>query len=131
MDVGYRRTVLVIWPQRHSLEMHYGNDPEGAIQALKSQVECEPRDERKEREVAEFLLRSLERGNVTGVDIIDIVSGVACAWEDLPLWDRTIKACGAETRIILDHSSISQAFKAYGINTVGDAFVETFGFTSC
>ncbi|KAJ6539247.1 hypothetical protein B0H19DRAFT_349904 [Mycena capillaripes] len=91
LELWYRRTVLVVWPQRHNAEMAYGNDPGRALAVLastdKPNQEC--------RLLVRFLLRGIA-SQAFGHDIILGLCNIACKWENLTLWLKTFNLVGTD-----------------------------------
>ena len=98
MHIGYRRTVLVIWPDRYNFDISYGKNPSGALSTLEEAISS-GKQTGKEHELADFILRTANAREQPQSEIAKIVCSAARRWNNNDLWKRTIRACKAETSL--------------------------------
>ena len=98
MHIGYRRTVLVIWPDCYNFDIWYGKNPSGALRALDEAISS-GKQIGNERELADFILRTANARKQPQTEIAKIVCSAARCWNNIDLWKRAIRACKAETSL--------------------------------
>ena len=118
---GYRRTVLVIWPQRFELDMTFDDDIESAIEDL-TDVSAKPH--KRERKLVEFLLNVAKaRGSSGNNDIAQAICHVAYMWSDRALFLRAMEICGVNGVETLSIDDAVNAADAFGMETVQPVYV--------
>lgn len=98
MHLGYRRTVLVIWPDCYNFDISYGKNPAGALNKLNEAI-LSGRQTENERELVDFILRTAKAREQPQAEIAKIVCSAAQHWNSIELWKRAICACKAETSL--------------------------------
>jgi hypothetical protein len=114
---GYRRTVLVVWPLAHNAEVEYDDDPSEAFNVINITDSSKPN--REERQMVKYLLRGVASGKLSSQEVAQCVCQAACTWNDLTLWLRAVKLCGAEGNIdVLGAEGLSNAIRLLGFESV-------------
>jgi len=96
--LGYRRTVLVIWPEEHYDEVITG-DPLDALDNLRATDSQEP--DSFERDQADYFLRAIRGGRLDRSAVANTVCTAACTWRDLRLWKRAVLDSGADSKAFM------------------------------
>ena len=98
MHIGYRRTVLVIWPDCYNFDISYSKNPSGALRALDEAISS-GKQTGKEHELADFILRTANAREQSQAEIAKVVYLAARRWNNVDLWKRAMRACKAETSL--------------------------------
>lgn len=119
LERWYRRTVLVIWPQKFNLEMTFDDDVKNAIEELGEVDSAKPR--KRERKVVDFLLnfaKARSYQNQDRSDITQAVCTVACRWSNAPLFFQAVEVCGITGVEVLGNKDIHAAIDRFGFEPV-------------
>ncbi|TRM69458.1 hypothetical protein BD626DRAFT_624815 [Schizophyllum amplum] len=118
LQLGYHRTVLVIWPQFISLEMTFDDDIDSAFTTLRKADSARPTE--TEHALVKTLVKVAADGRRRTHDIARNLSTVAYRWFDLSLWIRVVDLCGpSHAAFVLCDGLVSaiQAFKFGAVRT--------------
>ncbi|KDQ61180.1 hypothetical protein JAAARDRAFT_191287 [Jaapia argillacea MUCL 33604] len=115
LERWYRRTVLVIWPdENHFAIVYSGGNFQLALNQLRDSPSTKPT--KMEVDLLEYILLAAILGEHPRANVLKVVCGVACKWEDRDLWLRAVVACGGD-----------KSFAGPGNGNILKG-VETFGF---
>ncbi|KDQ15308.1 hypothetical protein BOTBODRAFT_174149 [Botryobasidium botryosum FD-172 SS1] len=117
LELSYRRSVLVIWPNLRNAEIVYGDKYfEHTLDCLRETTTTEPSKE--ERHLVEDVLGVL-RLDVSQSKVLRSVCGAACQWGDLELWRKAVRTCGGYTNVeMLGLEYIMKAISRFGYDDV-------------
>lgn len=115
--IGYRRTVLVIWPNRNNSSILYQGDVgfERACEHLAKTVSTEPSPE--QTELINFITSKHATNPKQAADALCIA---ACDLEDSSLWEKAITLCSPS----LGMATISNELKREAIENFGFEIVK-------
>ena len=100
MHIGYRRTVLVIWPDCYNFDISYGKNPSGALRALDEAISS-GKQTSNEHELPDFILRTANAREQPQAESAKIVCSAARCWNNIALRKRAIRVWKAETSLSL------------------------------
>ena len=115
--IGYRRTVLVIWPHEFDLGTTFEDDIENALDDL-AQVES-TRPHKRERKLIEFLLNVAKNRPEERASIAETLTHAACVWKDIALLERVLAACGTTAGVgLLEDESLARCIETFGFPAI-------------
>ena len=110
---GYRRTVLVIWPDRFDCEIRYSGITFNS--ALHEMLNLDL-PSAKRTQIAEYVLQN---ANQDRSQVARSVTKLALADKDYTLWDRGVMACEAnEALAVLSGEDVVAAIRTLGLDKV-------------
>lgn len=97
ISLGYRRSVLVLWPERNDFSIRYDSSTgaERACEILCASTSLVPTPE--EAKLAEHVVRRASRWD--SEKVLASVCPAAFRWKDAALWVRAVTQCGAQRSI--------------------------------
>lgn len=115
--IGYRRTVLVIWPNYSNFTIQYGeNNVDRACLTLANVSHEVP--SRDDVALADFILGLAAKAPAKAAQS---TCHAACLWKDLALWKRAIATCSPLCKglAVLDkHEAALNAISSFGFENV-------------
>jgi len=114
MFTGYRRTVLVLWPDGHFGEVIYGNIEE-ALEEMASAATGQPA--RGEPAQINYFLSAVRDGRLVATEVAQRICGVAAGWGDFDLWKEAFETCEADSEIsVLGSDGLETAVVELGLS---------------
>ena len=120
--VGYRRTVLVIWPRWSDFAVLYAGRG-GTLKAIKELNSFTAAHETARNfELVELIL---SRANQALVMVAQAVMHVAYQWNKPSLWVRAVKSCGIEAGLtaLRNETEIFKAVESFGFDSIKEGCV--------
>lgn len=116
-SLGYRRTVLVIWPNFANCVV--ASNLDDVCDELRDEADEFDKATPEQRATIEFLLARSVDSSEDAVTVADSVCNASCHWRDLELWKRAVEKCSRAAGVAtLDADSIYTAIKAFGFEAV-------------
>lgn len=97
-NLGYRRTLLVIWPFKREEDILGGESLEDRMIKLMEAVETGDRPSREELAARDFLMGVPQQSETHG-SVARAVCHAAAQWEDAKLWARAFTEFGGGTSV--------------------------------
>lgn len=126
--LGYRKTVLLLWPKRSDIEATFGNILNYACTRLENSGQRQPPE--KDRKLADLLTKQCEELDPTEhkaplTRAVKALQRCAVLWGDSALWVASALGCGVSLDIsIMGVQMFVQGWKTFGFDRLRDLWVQ-------
>ena len=113
--IGYRRTVVVLWPERNTEK--FIDDAPRTLRKLAST--SNPTPAQHELDQVEYLFSAFQGGRLTPQALTRCICRVACMRKDPALWIRAVETCGMVDDLdVVGSDAMKEAVVAFGFSNV-------------